>query len=75
MKLAEASKALTDMSGVTSEVGELKKGLGAMVGVMMAPKRKAKSMKLKKGADRKTQAVMVEYDDGTSDEMPVGMTQ
>ena len=54
-----------------SGLGNLTQGLGAMFGVMMQPKRKAKGFVLKKPDGKKTSAVVVNYDDGTTDEMMV----
>lgn len=60
-------RALEDNAG---EIGNLRQGLGVVGNVMMLPKRKAKGFVLKKDG-KKTNAVVVEYDDGTSDEMTV----
>ena len=59
-------------SQVTAQVDDLRKGLGALVGVVLAPKRKPKGFKLRKGADgKKTNAVVVEYDDNSAEELMV----
>lgn len=55
---------------VNGDIGELRKGLGAMAQVIMTPKPKPKGFRLKKDG-KKTQAVVVDYHDGTSEEMPV----
>ena len=39
----------------------------------MQPKKKPRGFKMKKGMDKKTNAVVVEFDDGSSDELPVGV--
>lgn len=59
------------VSGLGSQVAELTKGLGALAGVVLQPKRKAKGLKLKKQNGKKTNAVLVEFDDGTTDEWMV----
>ena len=69
--LEEIASIKSALSGNATEVGDLKKGMGAMVGVLMAPKKKPSAMRLKKGADKKTQAVLFDFDDGTTEEMQV----
>jgi len=55
-----------------SELNQLLiEGIGTIAKTMNTPKKKPKGMILKKGQDKKTSAVVVTYDDGTSDEMPV----
>jgi hypothetical protein len=51
----------------------LVQGMGAIAkaATSSTTKKKAKGMVLRKGADKKTDAVIVNYDDGSSDEMPV----
>ena len=73
--LAAANSALSGMAELGRKVDVLGQGFGAMAGMMSAPKRKAKGFKMKKGADKRTSAVIVEFDDGTMEEMPVGSTQ
>lgn len=69
--LSSTHEALMDMSGVKDKVEMLNIGLGAVAGMMNTPKRKAKGFTLKKDANKQTNAVMVDYDDGSTDEMPV----
>ena len=55
----------SELSGILAE------GMGTMAKAMTQPQKKAKKMELKKGPDNKTSAVVVHYNDGTADEMPV----
>ena len=61
-----------ELGAAKSGMADINKGMGAVAGLLMQPKRKAKGFKMKKGADKRTSAVIVEFDDGTEDEMPVG---
>lgn len=67
--LTEAKTAIDGMSVMKDNMSAMAQGMGMMAGSMT--KKKAKGFVLKKGADKKTQSVMVNYDDGSSDEMPV----
>jgi hypothetical protein len=58
--------------GLGGRVDELRKGMGAMVGVMMTPKRKPTAVRLKKGDDKKTRSLQFDFDNGESEEIPVG---
>lgn len=60
-----------NMSGMGMQVDDLRKGLGAMAGMMMQPKKKPKGFALKKPDGKRTSAVVVEYDDGSTDEIVV----
>ena len=42
-----------------------------LAGVVLQPKRKPKGFAMKKDAAKKTRAVMVTYDDDTTEELPV----
>ena len=55
------------LGGMKSEVETLKGGLA----LLLAPKRKAKGISMKKGADNKTRSVVVDYDDGGREEIAV----
>lgn len=57
--------------GVSSDVADLRKGLGALAGVVMQPQRRAKGLKLKKPDGKKTTAVLVDYGDGMPEEIPI----
>lgn len=70
-EIAAIKQDLTGMTEIKGQVDELKKGLGAMVGVMMQPKKKAKGFKFKKSGGKRTTGVMVEYDDGSTEDLPV----
>lgn len=59
------------VSGLANQVEDLRKGLGAMAGVVLMPKRKPKAFKLRKSDGKKTDAVVVHYDDGSQEEMQV----
>lgn len=67
-QIADSSRGL---EGVKSQVSSLQAGMGAMAGEMMKPKRKAKGFALKKKDGKKTNAVRIDYDDGSSDELEV----
>ena len=82
----EASRAATEVgNGVRAEIDGLKetlkehrdgiseitKGLGVMFKMMQTPQRKPKGFTLKKGANKKTGAVLVRYDNGDEEEMNV----
>jgi hypothetical protein len=58
------------MGGMDKKMEDMRKGLGAMAGVMMAPKKKLKGLNLKKDGKR-TKAVVVSYDDGSQEELSV----
>jgi hypothetical protein len=47
-------------------------GMDAIAKTITTPKKKPKSITLKKGPDKKTQAIVVSNDDGSVDEIPVG---
>lgn len=49
----------------------LLEGLTTVASTMNKPKKVPKSVKLKKGPDKKTSAIVVDYHDGSSEEMPV----
>ena len=70
--LASANSALSGMEDLKNKVDVLGQGLGAVAGVMSKPQRKAKGIKMKKGADKRTSAVVIDFDDGSREEMPVG---
>ena len=65
----EAIKAA--LSNNEKGLSSITQGLGAMAGMMMAPKRKAKGFILKKQDGKKTDAVVVSYDDGSDEELTV----
>lgn len=54
-----------------NNIGEMNKGLGAMFGLMMQPKKKAKAFNLIKPDGKKTSSVSVMYDDGSSEELSI----
>lgn len=54
------------------EVQRLGQGLGAVMGMVSMPKKKPKGFSLKKPDGKKTAAVVVDYDDGTTEELTVG---
>jgi hypothetical protein len=62
--------ATSGVSQVTAQVEDLRKGLGAMAGMVMMPKKKPKSFTMKKDG-KKTKGVVVGYDDGSSEELEV----
>lgn len=80
-----ANQVMQHMQGISGEIDAIKAGLAEATGtmkehaviigqgmsLMMQPKKKPSGFKLKKGGDKKTQAVVVHYDDGSFDEMPV----
>ena len=80
-----ASQVMQNMQAISGEIENIKSGLAAATGtmkdhtaligqgmsMMMQPKRKPSGFMLKKGLDKKTNAVVVNYSDGTSEEMPV----
>ena len=68
---ATLDSATQGVGGLGGQVEDLKKGLGAMVGVMLAPKKKPRGFRLKKPDGKKTQAVVVDYDDGSAEELVV----
>ena len=57
--------------GLSEQVDALKKGMGAIAGVIMSPKKKAVAFKLKKKDGKRTSAVVVHHDDGTTEEISV----
>jgi hypothetical protein len=59
------------VAGMSSQVEDMKKGLGAMAGMMMQRKKSPKGFTLKKPDGKKTSAVVVQYDDGSTEEMKV----
>ena len=86
-KICEVADSVTQhMGSVAEEIASIKssladnqsglqnitQGMGAMAGMMMQPKRKAKGFVLKKPDGKKTSAVVVSYDDGSEDTMEVG---
>lgn len=81
------SKVTKSMEGVSKEIADTKASIEAIKSIKdqvtqqgqalalllhsSSTKRNAKGFTLKKGPDKKTQAVVVSYDDGSEDEMPV----
>lgn len=74
---------LKDLEGVKASLAEsiggmgeqmrgLQTGLATVAGAMTSPKRNAKGFKFKKPDGKKTSAVIVEFSDGSSEELPVG---
>jgi hypothetical protein len=66
--------ALGETSAMVKDLEPVKQGIALIGSGMVAEskaRRKAKGFTLKKGDDRKTKAVVVSYDDGSFDEMPV----
>lgn len=51
-------------------IGDITKGLGAMIGVMMQPKKKPKGFIMKKDG-KKTVGVLAQFDDGSTEEIAV----
>src|SRR5258706_4723995 len=69
--IANEIKGIKDQISQGGEVNKvLVEGIGTMAKAMTSKKKPSK-MQLKKGSDNKTSAVVVHYNDGTSDEMPV----
>ena len=64
----EMGSAVTD---IKEKMQNMTAGLTGVAGVVAKPARKPKGMRLSKGADKRTKAVMVDYEDGTTDEIPV----
>ena len=60
------------MDATQGKVDAMNKGLGALAGVVLQPKKKASGLKLKKPDGKKTTAVIVGFDDGTEEELTVG---
>lgn len=58
------------MAGIGGQVEELRRGLGTMAG-MVLQKKKPKGFTLKKSNGKKTDAVIVRYDDGSEEELAV----
>ena len=54
-----------------TKMAELKRGLVVMAGEIVRPKRKPRGFKLKKDGDQRTHAVVIDFDDGSAEEMSV----
>lgn len=67
---AALSESESGMGTMKSDIAMLGHGMGAMLGVVSQPKRKPKGFALKKDG-KKTNAVVVSYDDGSQEEMAV----
>ena len=70
-EIGSIKSAMAGLDSVKSEVATIKQGLGAMAGMMMTPKKKPKGFRLKKGDDKKTTGIAVDYDDGSVEEIGV----
>ena len=70
-EIAEIKKGMDAIDGVKTDVANLMKGMGALAGVVMQPKKKPKGLRMKKGDDKKTVGIIVDFDDNTSEEMEV----
>lgn len=71
-EIAELKNSLAmTVTNFNSTMDDMRKGLGAMAGMMMQPKKKATGFKLNKPDGKKTSSVMVSYDDGTSEELSI----
>jgi hypothetical protein len=68
----ELASTKSSIDGSSDELENIKRGLSAVALVVGAPKRKAKGFKLRKKDGKKTDSILVEYDDGTADELKVG---
>lgn len=49
----------------------LLEGLSTVARTVNKPSKKPKGLKLKKGSDKKTQAITIDFDDGSSEDVPV----
>ncbi len=70
-EISAIKQALGGIDNVKSDVANLMKGMGALAGVVMQPKKKPKGFRMQKGADKKTTGIIVDYDDGSMEEMGV----
>ena len=59
--------------GLKDQLGMLQTGMASMAGMMSAPKKKMTKPILKKKGG-KTTSIVFQFDDGSEEEMPVGMT-
>ena len=71
-EIAMIKQSLSDTgAGITSMMNDMRKGMGAMAGIIMQPKKKANGFKLQKPDGKKTNSVIVTYDDGSNEELTV----
>lgn len=64
-------KQAIEAANTVGMMDDMRKGMGAMVGMMMQPKKKPKGFALKKPDGKRTSAVVIDYDDGSQEEMSV----
>lgn len=69
-QLRNVSEALSGLGAMGQQIAALQNGLGAVIGAMSAPRRKPSGMKMVKDG-KVTKAVVVSYDDGTTEELSV----
>ena len=59
------------MNDMKTQIDSLKGGLVAVAGVLASPKKKPKGISLRKDAAKKTRAAVIDYDDGSKEEIAV----
>lgn len=70
--LQEAKQGIADVMGMKSQLGMLQSGMASMAGMIAAPKKKMTKPTLKK-TNGKTTSIVFQFDDGSEEEMPVGV--
>lgn len=69
--ISDARAAIGEINDLRQEVSTVRDAVGAVAGVLTLPKKKPKGFQLKKQDGKKTNAVIVQYDDGSSEELSV----
>lgn len=69
-EMATIKTSMESANQLAGKVDELHRGVGALAGVLLQPKRAPKGFSMKKDG-KKTKAVLIHYNDNTTDELPV----